>query len=112
MSAQRLEQKGRYFSSAGLPQTGHWAWILTARRGTGRSGFMTISTSRGPTAPSTGWAARPEPDSPSQIIWRRSSGVDQVARVGDLVRHLVELVEAKVWQRHEHRRRQARVQAL
>src|SRR5690349_9655330 len=112
MSAQRLEQKGRYFSSAGLPQTGHWAWILTARNGTGRSGFMTISTSRGRTAASTGWAARPEPDSPVQIIRLGSSGVDQVARVGDLVRDLVELVEAEVGQRHEHRRGQARIQAL
>jgi hypothetical protein len=38
MSAQRFEQKGRYFSSAGLLHTGHCAWMRTARNGTGRSG--------------------------------------------------------------------------
>src|SRR5579883_374930 len=110
MSAQRLEQKGLYFWSAGLPQTGHWASVLTARNGTGRSGFMTISTSRGPTAASTGWAARRQPGSPSRIMSRRSSGVDQVA--GDFVRNLVQPVEAEIGQRHEHRRCQAGVQAL
>jgi hypothetical protein len=38
MSAQRLVQKGWYFASAGLPQTGHLAWMRTARKGADRSG--------------------------------------------------------------------------
>ena len=38
MSAQRLVQKGWYVASAGLLQTGHLAWMRTARRGADRSG--------------------------------------------------------------------------
>src|SRR5882672_2632095 len=46
MSAQRLVQKGWYLASAGLPHTGHLAWMRTARSGADRSGGVITHKNR------------------------------------------------------------------
>ena len=109
MSAQRLEQKGRYFSSAGLPQRGHCAWMRTARNGRGRSGgLMAAQESRGPTKASTGRAA---PTAAGNSPHRGDQASTSSRRL-DLLVDLIELVEAEVGQRNEHRRAEARIEAL
>src|SRR4051812_16833385 len=63
---------------------------------------------REPTEGSTGSGGLPDGNRAARP---QDLGVDQIA-LGDLVGDLVQPVEAEVWQRHEHRRGQARIEAL